>query len=764
MYHKTKRQMRNAREKAKTVAKWYSRKRGTVHGWAHIIVPLAMLAALTAVRVSGWNWVEMFQHKSFDVLITLKPRGYEPVPVRIIDIDDESLAKLGQWPWPRTLLAEMVDRLNGLGASVIAFDAVFSEPDRMSPARVTAAWPSIPAVKALKKDLDKLPDNDKVFARAIAGAGVVTGFALTSEANKAVPEVKASFSYAGDDPLNYLPSFPGAVVNIPILEKAASGNGSFSFISEPDGVVRRVPLLFREGGRLIPSLAAEALRVAQGARGYAVKSSGASGEGAGHTGINAVKIGAFTVPTGADGRFWAYFTDTAPERTIPVWKIFEKDFDPAPINGAITLVGTSAAGLKDLRPTALNPSLPGVEVHANVIEQALLGKYLNRPDWAEGAEVIYMLLLGGLLIALLPRLGALWCAWTGAAGAAFAIYVSWRAFSVHGYLLDPVFPCLTVALVYTSSSLISYIKSETERRQVRTAFSRYMHPKLVEELAKHPEKLTLGGETRAMTILFCDIRGFTTISEQYDAHGLTRVINRFLTPMTGIIMDRLGYVDKYIGDCIMAFWNAPLDDPDHASNACEAALTMQENLAELNETWRLEAERENRKHIPIKIGVGLNTGDCCVGNMGADQRFNYSVLGDDVNLASRLEGQSKPYGVGIVIGPKTKKQAKKYAVLELDLIKVKGKTVPVNIFTLLGRKELKENADFRRHEETHNKMLVAYRGGSWENAAGLLRECRAADPGSSLKTLYDIYEERISSCKANPPPANWDGTYTATSK
>jgi len=405
-----------------------------------------------------------------------------------------------------------------------------------------------------------------------------------------------------------------------------------------------------------------------------------------------------------------------------------------------------------------------VEVHANVIEQALLGKYLNRPDWAEGAEVIYMLLLGGLLIALLPRLGALWCAWTGAAGAAFALYVSWRAFSVHGYLLDPVFPCLTVALVYTSSSLISYIKSETERRQVRTAFSRYMHPKLVEELAKHPEKLTLGGETRAMTILFCDIRGFTTISEQYDAHGLTRVINRFLTPMTGIIMDRLGYVDKYIGDCIMAFWNAPLDDPDHASNACEAALTMQENLAELNETWRLEAERENRKHIPIKIGVGLNTGDCCVGNMGADQRFNYSVLGDDVNLASRLEGQSKPYGVGIVIGPKTKKQAKNYAVLELDLIKVKGKTVPVNIFTLLGRKDLKENADFRRHEETHNKMLAAYRGGGWKNAAGLLKECRAADSGSNLKTLYDIYEERISSCEANPPPANWDGTYTATSK
>ena len=762
MYQKTKHKMRNAHEKAKTIAKWYSHRRRIVHGWAHIVVPLAVLLALTAVRVSGWKWVELIQHRSFDSLITLKPRVYEPVPVRIIDIDDESLAKLGQWPWPRTLLAKMVNRLNELGASVIAFDAVFAEPDRTSPARVMETWPSIPAVKALKNNLANLPDNDRVFAKAVAAAGVVTGFALTSEENSAVPEVKAAFSYAGDNPINYLYSFSGAVINLPGIEKAASGNGSFSFISELDGVVRRVPLLFSKGDRLIPSLAAEALRVAQGAPGYAVKSSGASGEGGGHTGINKLKIGRLIVPTDADGRIWAYFTDTVLERTVPVWKIFEKGFDPAPINGAITLVGTSAAGLKDLRVTVLNPSIPGVEVHANVVEQILLNNYLKRPDWAAGAEVLYMLFLGGLLIALLPRLGALWCAFAGAAGMTFALYASWRAFSVYGYLLDPVFPGFTVVLIYMSSTLINYLESETERRQVRTAFSRYMHPKLVAELAKHPEKLKLGGETRAMTILFCDIRGFTTISEQYNAHGLTRVINRFLTPMTGIIMDRLGYVDKYIGDCIMAFWNAPLNDPHHASNACEAALRMQEKLKELNETWRKEAVKEDRKHIPINIGVGLNTGDCCVGNMGSDQRFNYSVLGDDVNLASRLEGQSKPYGVGIVIGPKTKEQAADFAVLELDLIKVKGKTVPVNIFTLLGRKAVKQSAEFRLHEEAHNKMLAAYRGQNWKEARALLEECRRTP--FTLKALYDLYEERIKIYEAEPPGKDWDGTYTATSK
>ena len=762
MYQKAKHKARSARKKARSMAQWYSHRRRAVQGWAHVAVPLALLLALTAVRVSGWGWVETLQHRSFDALLSLKPRVYEPVPVRIIDIDDASLAKLGQWPWPRTLLAKLVDRLNGQGASVIAFDAVFAEPDRTSPARMTADWPDTPEVRALKKDMGWLPDSDKVFAGAMARANVVTGFALTDEKNASAPAVKASFSYAGDDPLGYLDPFPGAVVNLPELEKAAAGNGSFSFISEPDGVVRMVPLLFREGRTLLPSLAAEALRVAQGARGYAVKSSGASGEIGGHTGINKVRIGSFIVPTEADGRMWIYFTRAAPARTIPAWKIFDKDFDPSVVNGAITFVGTSAAGLKDLRVSALNPSLPGVEVHANMAEQVLLKKYLERPDWAAGAEVVYMLGFGLLLLLLLPRLGAALCAWVAAGGVAVALYASWRAFSAYGYLLDPVFPVLTVVLIYMSSSLISYLKSETERRQVRNAFSRYMHPKLVEELAKHPEKLKLGGETRNMTILFCDIRGFTTISEQYDAHGLTAVINRFLTPMTGIIMDKLGYIDKYIGDCIMAFWNAPLDDPRHAANACEAALTMQETLKELNGKWRAEAESAGRKHLPINIGVGLNTGDCCVGNMGADQRFNYSVLGDDVNLASRLESQSKTYGVGIIIGPRTRAQAKEFAALELDLIKVKGKTVPVNIFVLLGRADVKESAEFGAQEKLHNEMLAAYRSRQWGAALKLLEECRhAAFP---LETLCDMYEARIRAYELVPPADDWDGTYTATSK
>lgn len=761
VYHENKDRLKT---RAKAALHWYSIRRGAIHRWTHILIPLGFLIAAVALRVSGWGWVELIQHKAFDAFFRLKPRIYEQLPVRIVDIDDESLSRLGQWPWPRTQVARLVRRLNALGASTIAFDAVFAEPDRTSPASILPIWPQTAEVRALRKRTKELPDHDRIFAKAISEANVVTGFVLTGEENRVMPASKASFAFAGDGPLTYLRNFPGAVTNLPELEKAASGNGSFSFIPEQDGMIRRAPMLFRHGNKLFPSLSAEAIRVAQGVANYAVKSSGASGEtgfGA-HTGISKIKIGSFIIPTDATGRIWVYFTKTVPERTIPVWRIFEKDFDPAEVEGAIIFVGTSASGLKDLRTTPLNPAMPGVEIHANIAEQILSGTYLSRPDWADGAEVLYMLALGLILLVLLPLLGAFWCALVGIAGIAAAVGISWHAFSARQYLLDPVFPCLAVIFVYMSSSLISYLKSETERRQVRNAFNRYMHPKLVAELAKHPEKLRLGGETRDMTILFCDIRGFTTISEQFDAHGLTQMINRFLTPMTEIIMERLGYIDKYIGDCIMAFWNAPLDDADHASNACVAAISMIERLTERNKAWRAEAEAEGRKYIPINIGIGLNTGPCCVGNLGADQRFNYSVLGDDVNLSSRLEGQSKTYGVNIVIGPRTRNQAPGFATLELDLLRVKGKTVPVHIYTLLGGHKLNVSENFQTHRHDHDMMIMAYRSQKWKEAREFLEKCRHTP--LPLKVLYDLYDARISDFEANPPDKDWDGTFTATSK
>jgi len=283
-------------------------------------------------------------------------------------------------------------------------------------------------------------------------------------------------------------------------------------------------------------------------------------------------------------------------------------------------------------------------------------------------------------------------------------------------------------------------------------------------LADDPTKLTLGGEMRDMTVLFCDVRGFTTISEQFDAVGLTRFINRFLTPMTEVIMDRRGTIDKYMGDCIMAFWNAPLDDPEHAANGCRSALRMLEERDSLNAKLKEEAEAEDRKFIPVNIGIGLNTGSICVGNMGSEQRFDYSVLGDDVNLASRLEGQSKTYGVHIVIGENTANQVPDFAVVELDLIKVKGKTEAVRIFAVLGDDDEAKTERFQKLKVAHDALLQAYRGQQWEQVAELDRVCRSLIGDYFIEGFYDLIAERVEEFRANPPGADWDGVFVATSK
>ena len=318
--------------------------------------------------------------------------------------------------------------------------------------------------------------------------------------------------------------------------------------------------------------------------------------------------------------------------------------------------------------------------------------------------------------------------------------------------------------MYSTLTYLNYVREQAERRQVRTAFSQYMSPALVARLAEHPEDLMLGGEMREMSMLFCDIRGFTGISELYksDPQGLTRLINRFLTPMTDLIMARQGTIDKYMGDCIMAFWNAPLDDEAHARNACESAIAMIEGIKTLNHDLRDEADREGRRFIPINIGIGINTGVCCVGNMGSEQRFDYSVLGDDVNLASRLEGQSKTYGVEIVIGEKTLEHAGDVAAIELDLIKVKGKDEAVRIFGLLGEDRADTGANFEDFNGYHGAMINAYRHQRWSQARQMIGECRRLN--GELDALYDLYEARIDEYQENPPDRDWDGVYVATSK
>jgi adenylate cyclase len=377
--------------------------------------------------------------------------------------------------------------------------------------------------------------------------------------------------------------------------------------------------------------------------------------------------------------------------------------------------------------------------------------------------VVASLLLGLLLIWLLPKWGSIWCAVLTVCAIGGVIGGAWYAFDVYNWLLDPIYFSLVILIIYLTQSLLIYLATEAERARVRGAFGMYLSPALVEQLASDPEQLKLGGEMKDISIMFCDVRGFTSISELYDPEGLTQLINKFLTPMTQVIMDRMGTIDKYMGDCIMAFWNAPVDVPTHVTEACNSALVMFEKLEELNQELENEAISNNKEFRPLKIGIGLNTGTCCVGNMGSTQRFDYSILGDDVNLCSRLEGQSKGYGVDIVISETTKVAAPDFATIELDLIQVKGKTVPVRIFALIGNNEVQSSDWFKEFNPIHAELISEYRNQNWENATSLSQKARRV-AGEKYDGLYDLFDERIAEYQINPPGEDWDGVYIATDK
>ncbi len=737
-----------------------------------ILVPLVVLGlALIWSSTDPGGLLAAFRHQVFDHYQRLAPRHYRPAPVVIVDIDDASLAKVGQWPWPRSELAALVTRLHDAGAASIAFDIVFAEPDRMAPANVLSVWSKMVPIGPLKTTLANLPDPDRVFARTIGAAGnVVTGFALLQEANGAMPARPVSTAFAGDDPRRFLHPFRGAIINLPPIAAAAAGSGSFTFIPDPDLAIRRLPLFEVLNGTIYPSLIAEALRVAQGAGTDVIKSSGASGAwsfGA-HTGVVAVKIGDAVIPTDREGEIQIYYTPHEPARFLPAWKILAADFSPAAVKGKIVLIGASATGLLDLRLTPLDPVMPGVEVQAEALEQILLGEDLHRPDWAAAADWLFTLGLGLVLIFLVRAAGALWSAVAGGLAVAAACALSWYLFSAHHLLIDPVLPSLSTLAVHLSGSLMGYLGSERERRAVRDAFSQYLSPAMVAELVAHPHKLKLGGEMKEMTLLFCDIRDFTRLSERFsaDPHRLTHLINRFLTPMTDVILAHAGTIDKYMGDCVMAFWNAPLDDSAHAQNAVRAALAMTEELRRLNAALEAEALAQDQPIIRLDIGIGINTGRCVVGNLGSEQRFDYSVLGDAVNLAARLEGQSKTYGVSMVMGEATQAMAPDCAALELDLIAVKGKAEAGHIYTLLGDRVLRDRPEFIRLSERNAAMLAAYRRQAWERAGSLLLECHglARQLGCNLDRFYWLYSERIAFFEAHPPGADWDGVFVAVSK
>ncbi len=382
--------------------------------------------------------------------------------------------------------------------------------------------------------------------------------------------------------------------------------------------------------------------------------------------------------------------------------------------------------------------------------------YLKYPNYANSVELAMILFAGLFMTIMIPRLGPMLTLSGIAIAGGVLVGLSWYLYREHLLLIDVTYPGIVTIALYSVLTFANYTREAAEKKMVRGAFAQYLSPALVEQLADDPDKLQLGGETKEMTFLFCDVRGFTAISETFKSnpYGLTTLINRLLTPLTDAILARKGTIDKYMGDCIMAFWNAPIDDEQHAINACESALKMFDALDVLNEERRLEAEEEGIEFMPLNVGAGINTGECVVGNMGSEQRFDYSVLGDPVNLAARLESQSKNYGMKIVLGPKTAEAAEgRFATLQLDLIQVKGQSVGVAIYALLGDSDLASNPEFVAIREKHHAMMEAYRTQHWDDADALLKECRTLND-SEFDMLYDLYQERIEYYREVPPPVD----------
>jgi adenylate cyclase len=392
---------------------------------------------------------------------------------------------------------------------------------------------------------------------------------------------------------------------------------------------------------------------------------------------------------------------------------------------------------------------------------------LVQPNYAIGAELVLAVLIGLAIIAAAPMLSATVVVLLGAALIAGLVGLSLYLFVEQNLLIDFTYPLISSWLIYLVLTFVNLFREQKQRRQIRSAFGFYLSPHMVEQLARSPDKLKLGGEERRMTILFSDVRGFTTISEHYkdDPQGLTSLMNRFLTPLTNAIIERKGTIDKYIGDAIMAFWNAPIDDDDQEANACDAALEMQARAAALNVELEQEAKANGGKYMPLRIGIGLNTGPCVVGNMGSDFRFNYSVLGDTVNVASRLEARTKDYRLPLVIGSRTAERAKvKFATMEIDLIKVKGKKDPEAVFMVLGRADVEQDPRCRELRDFNAQFLARYRNQEWDGALALIDRCRGAAKSFDAAGLYDMYEDRIETFKVAPPSPDWQGAYEAESK
>lgn len=734
-----------------------------VHPATRLSLMLVMLTGLAfaALQVTGFK--ERISNVVFETYMKKHPRESSGQLV-FVDIDDESLTKIGQWPWPRTQMAKMISNIDKAGASVIIFDGVLAEPDRTSPENVAAL---LDENHPAKNALNDLPPNDSILAEAIKKTNkFVAGFSYGSNPNPPMikkrilvkRDVKQFLTHQNAYRSGY---FETTSQFLPSLQKAAAGNGSFMASPERDSVIRRTGLVFHNSHQIFPSLILEGMRLYERDGRELIKIS--ANEDYNNYKVAeplSVKIGRYEIPMSIDGKMWLYFRKAEQGDDVSAHTFIKGDALPN-LNGKIVFIASSAEGLMDLRSSPIG-FIPGVKIHMNALEQILQNKYLIRPLTADELEIGTAVLVSIVIILLSFFLNPLWLAGIVALTCGGGVWWSWHLFVTQGALFDPITPAIIVGLMFVISSILSFLKTEYERRKVSDAFGLYISPDFMKELAADPDKLKLGGEIRDLSIMFTDIRSFTTISEGLTPEELIQLMNDFLTPMSDLVMQNRGTIDKYMGDAMMAFWNAPLDDAEHARNACVTALSMQKALEPINKKIRDRAKESSKTPALLNAGIGINTGPCAVGNMGSKQRFAYSTLGDAVNLASRLESQTKNYGVDILIGHETYKAVPDFAVLEMDLIQVKGKNEAVHIYALIGKQNVAKANDFKALKSDHDKMIKAYRDGDFKDAKKLATSCKRKEL-FGLSDAYEVYIDRCNDLIKNPPK-QWDGVFVATSK
>lgn len=695
-----------------------------------VVIGLAIVTALTVLRASDPQLLRLARDLTFDQYQRLVPRTFENQPVRVIDIDEASLREFGQWPWPRNRIAALVDRLSDMGASAIAFDILFAEPDRLSPRNivrdVTGIDPSV---------LGKLPDNDEIFSRSLSGRPVVLGFGLSNEGNY-LPSVKAGFAYTGESPFGAPPAIKAATPLQPQLEANAAGLGHISLNpGASSAVVRAVPLFLSDGKQLYPNLALEALRVAQGASTYVLDAAPDTPNT-----LTQVKIGDFVVPITAAGELWLYVSHDTTERYISASKVLAPG-DASPdirtaIEGSIVFVGTSASGLQDVRTTALGENVPGVSIHAQIVEQILSGRFLSRPDWADGLEILSIAVLGSLLVILTTFVNPAAALACGLLITSFALVASWLAFLYGGLLLDPLAPIVAGSITHFAATAFRFLVIDRERRDVRRAFGHYLSPSLLHRIEHTRYALRLGGDERKLTVMFVDVRNFTQISEEMTPSAVVAFLNTLLDALSHHVIANDGTLDKFIGDSIMAFWNAPIDVPDHAGKAVHAALGMRETLSRLNDSDAFGFGDARR----VGIGIGIHTGLACVGNMGAETRFNYTAVGDAVNIAARIESACKDINFDILVSEPTASLLPDCALLEAGALTLKGKSMRTELFAVVGDARLAKSAEFVELQAMHRRLVAALRTRSASNRK-LVGAAKLKAQVATTGLLQDFYSQ-----------------------